>query len=39
MHVAGKNLITADTLSRAPLKEQLSEADLKQEEEDEVAGS
>ncbi len=33
MHVAGKNLITADTLSRAPLKEQPSEADLKREEE------
>ncbi len=33
MHVAGKNLITADTLSRAPLIEQPSEADLKQEEE------
>ncbi len=33
MHIDGKNLITADTLSRAPLKEQLSEANLKQEEE------
>uniref|UniRef100_A0A9J7ZHH2 Gypsy retrotransposon integrase-like protein 1 n=1 Tax=Cyprinus carpio carpio TaxID=630221 RepID=A0A9J7ZHH2_CYPCA len=33
MHVAGKNLITADTLSRAPLEENPSEADLKREEE------